>query len=74
MEIVTINGMRGSARLGAVTREVNLMLVPEVTVGQYVIIHAGSAISTLDPIEAQKTLDLMAEMGIVDINTGEAPA
>ena len=34
-----------------------LAYVPEVKVGQYVIVHAGFAISVLDEEEAQKSLE-----------------
>ncbi|MGA7305091.1 MAG: HypC/HybG/HupF family hydrogenase formation chaperone [Rhodothermales bacterium] len=39
-----------------------LAYVPGVTVGQYVLVHAGFAISVLDEEEAQKTLALWDEM------------
>lgn len=64
MEVTEIDGFRGTARMGAVSREVNLMLVPDVKVGDYVIIHAGSAISILSEEEAKKTLDLLGEIGL----------
>lgn len=64
MEITEINDFRGIARMGEVSRDVNLMLVPDVKVGDYVIIHAGSAISILSEQEASKTLDLLGEMGM----------
>ena len=61
MELININGVIGTARLGDVSREVNLMLVPDAKPGDYVIIHAGSAISVLSREEAKKTLDLLRE-------------
>lgn len=68
MELVAKSEFRGVARLGGVSRDVNLMLVPEVNVGDYVIIHAGCAISVLSREEAQKTLDLLGEIeGIGDL-------
>ncbi len=45
-----------------VEMRVSLALVPEAAVGDYVIVHAGYAISRLDPEEAQRTLALFAEM------------
>ncbi|MFQ5432659.1 MAG: HypC/HybG/HupF family hydrogenase formation chaperone [Nitrospinota bacterium] len=68
MEVTEVTGLRGSARMGSVKREVNLSLVPDVKVGDYVIIHAGSAISVLDKEEAKKTLDLLREIG--DMESG----
>lgn len=64
MEVTEINDFRGIARMGGVSRDVNLMLVPDVKVGDYVIIHAGSAISILSGEEAKKTLSLLREIGL----------
>lgn len=52
----------GRVRFGGIAREVNLSLVPEAGVGNYVIVHAGIAISQIDEAEAQKTLALIEEM------------
>ena len=41
-----------------VRRQVNLSYVPEIVVGDYVIVHAGFAISQLDQEEAEATLAL----------------
>jgi hydrogenase expression/formation protein HypC len=47
---------------GGVAKRVSLALVPEAVAGDYVIVHAGYAISRLDPDEALRTLALFAEM------------
>jgi hydrogenase expression/formation protein HypC len=47
---------------GGVVKRVSLALVPEAAVGDYVIVHAGYAISRLDPEEALRTLALFAEI------------
>ncbi|MEJ2412521.1 MAG: HypC/HybG/HupF family hydrogenase formation chaperone [Anaerolineales bacterium] len=47
---------------GGVVREACLEVVPEVEIGQYVIIHVGFAISVLDEDEAQKSLALLQEL------------
>ena len=47
---------------GGIEMRVSLALVPEAAVGDYVIVHAGYAISRLDPEEALRTLALFAEM------------
>ena len=56
----------GKVDFGGVIREVCLAYVPEAVLGDYVIVHAGFAISHLDEEEARKTLDLMREFGIVE--------
>jgi hydrogenase expression/formation protein HypC len=59
---LTGNGMAEVA-LEGVTKEVSLALLDGVAVGDYVIVHAGFALSRLDPDEAQRTLALFAEAG-----------
>lgn len=48
--------------LGGVVREVSIALVPEVAVGDYVLVHVGYALSTVSADEAQETLRLLTEM------------
>jgi hydrogenase expression/formation protein HypC len=55
--------------LGGVRKQISLALVDGVSVGDYVIVHVGYALSRLDPDEAAKTLALFAEIG-----EGIAPA
>jgi hydrogenase expression/formation protein HypC len=49
----------GTVNLGGVTREVCLAYVPEAEAGDYVIIHAGFAISQLDETAARDTLEFI---------------
>ena len=58
--------------LAGVKKEISLALVDAVAVGDYVIVHVGYALNKLDPEEAAKTLELIAEMG--QLSSGnEAP-
>ncbi len=49
--------------LDGVRKDISLALVDDVSVGDYVIVHVGYALSRLDPDEAAKTLALFAEIG-----------
>jgi hydrogenase expression/formation protein HypC len=73
-KIVEVTGgelMRmGKVDFGGVTREVCLAYVPEAQVGDYVIVHVGFAISQLDEDEAQETIKLMMESGILGEELG----
>jgi hydrogenase expression/formation protein HypC len=40
--------------------------VPEAKIGDYTIVHVGFALNIIDEEEAKKTLDLMAEVGLID--------
>jgi len=62
MQIVSIEGDNMVAEIDGVRREASLMMLNEkVAVGDFVLIHAGFAISRLDEDEALETLDLMRE-------------
>ena len=49
-----------------VVQNVCIDWLPEVEVGDYVIVHVGFALNKLDEKEALETLDLLREMG--DLN------
>lgn len=52
--------------LGGIRKEISIALVDGVQVGDYVIVHVGHAIGTLDPEEAEHTLALFAEMAAMN--------
>jgi hydrogenase expression/formation protein HypC len=52
--------------LGGVRKEISLALVDDAGIGDYVIVHVGYALQKLDQEEAERTLELFAEMGQMD--------
>lgn len=52
----------GRVSFGGVIREVNLALVPDAGVGDYVLVHAGIAINALDEAEARQVFDYLQEI------------
>ena len=60
----------GRVSFGGVTKEVCLAYVPEIRVGDYVVVHVGFAISRLDEREAMETFRLLeraGELGELDL-------
>ena len=57
--------------LGGIRKEISVALVDGAQVGDYVIVHVGHAIGTIDPEEAQRTLALFAELAAMDAATTE---
>jgi hydrogenase expression/formation protein HypC len=53
----------GKVNFGGVMKEVNLAYVPEAQIGDYVIVHVGFALSTIDEDEARRVFDYLEEMG-----------
>jgi len=63
MQILEINDDMVLAEIDGVQREASLMMLGDpVVVGDYVIVHAGFAISRIDPAEAEETLRIMREI------------
>ena len=52
----------GQVKFGGITKEVSMAYVPEARVGDYVIVHVGFAISTLNEAEANRVFDYLREM------------
>ena len=58
----------GRVSFGGIVKEVNLAYTPEARVGDYVIVHVGFALSTVDEEEARqvfgslKAMDELAEL------------
>lgn len=46
-----------------IVKEVNLAMVPEAGVNDYVLVHVGSAISVVDEEEANRTMEILKQMG-----------
>jgi hydrogenase expression/formation protein HypC len=55
--------------LGEIEKQVSLALVSDVAIDDYVLVHVGYALNKISQEEAQKTLALFAEAGMV----GEQP-
>jgi hydrogenase expression/formation protein HypC len=53
----------GKVSFGGIIKEINLSMVPEAAIGDYVLVHVGVAISTIDEEEAQKTFEFLHAMG-----------
>lgn len=62
-----VEGVRmGRVDFGGVVKEVCLACLPDVTVGDYTIVHVGFAISKIDEASAQETLKTLEELGLLD--------
>ena len=52
----------GKVQFGGITKDVNLSYTPEVTEGDYVVVHVGFAISRLDEEEAHKVFSYLQRL------------
>jgi hydrogenase expression/formation protein HypC len=63
MKVLSRDGDTVVAEVDGVQKEANIMLLgEEIVIGDYVIIHAGFAISKLDEVYAEETIRLMREV------------
>jgi hydrogenase expression/formation protein HypC len=60
----------GRVQFGGITRETCLDFVPEASVGDYVIVHVGFAISRVDREEAERSYELLESMGLLKDELG----
>lgn len=60
--IVRIQGKEAIAEVGGIQREVSIELLEGVKEGDYVIIHAGFAISKIDEEEVDRMLNILAHI------------
>jgi len=58
----SVDGLEADVEIGGVSRRASIMLTPEVKVGDYVLLHTGYAISTIDESEAIETLEMFREI------------
>lgn len=56
----------GRVNFGGIIRETCLACLPEATVGDYVIVHAGFALSKVDEQEAQRIFDYLRQLETTD--------
>ncbi|OKO77066.1 hydrogenase assembly protein HupF [Bradyrhizobium sp. NAS96.2] len=61
MAIVSIDG---------VSLEISIALIDDLAVGDYVLVHVGYALAKIDPAEAERTLELLQELGNVEQELG----
>ena len=55
-----------------IAKDVNLAMVPEAKIGDYVLVHVGSAISIVDEEEAKATMDILMKMDeLTELENGE---
>ncbi len=65
MRLAAVQGEMGTVEESGVSLEISLALLDKAAVGDYVLVHAGYAIEVIDAEEAQVTLDLLRQVGII---------
>jgi hydrogenase expression/formation protein HypC len=63
--------LMAEADFGGVRKDVCLQYLPDVAVGEYVMVHVGFAIQRLDEQSAQETLATFEKLGILEEEFGD---
>jgi len=76
-KIVSIEGddpilRDGKVNFGGVVKRVNLSLVPEAKLGDYVVVHVGLALSIVDEEEAKQVFEFLKTLGELSEIEGES--
>lgn len=58
--------LKGKVSFGGIVKEVNLSYVPECKIGEYVIVHAGFALSILNQNEADEVFTYLDDINYKD--------
>lgn len=70
-KIIEINDMVAKVDVDGVIRETSIMLLDDIKIGDYVIVHAGFAINKIDEQAALQTLEDLRQF--LAIESGSAP-
>ena len=60
--VICIDGSVATVNIGSVEYKSSLLLLNDVEVGDYILLHAGFAIEKIDPEEAEETIRLFNEI------------
>ncbi len=70
-KVIEINDMVAKVDVDGVTREAGIMLLDDVKIGDYVIVHAGFAINKVDEATARETLEDLRQILAADTRQGD---
>lgn len=67
-EVISIDAAQelATVALAGVRKEISIALLEDVSVGEFVLVHVGYALHKVSPEEAQRTLELMEEAGVLE--------
>ncbi len=73
-KVIEVRDDRGTrmatVNFDGILKEICLAYLPDIGVGEYVIVHVGFAISRLDEESAMETLAMFRELGILEEELG----
>jgi hydrogenase expression/formation protein HypC len=64
--VIEINGHNGTLESMGVITKADISLIEDLKPGDYVLVHAGIAITKVDPEEAEETISIFKELAEVE--------
>jgi hydrogenase expression/formation protein HypC len=61
-KVIRIEDHLATVEIGGARKEIGLLLVDDISVGDYVIVHAGYAINKINEKEAEETISLLRRL------------
>lgn len=61
-QVISVDGLSATVSVEGVEYKASLLLLPDVSAGEYIMLHAGFAIEKVDPDEAAETLRLLNQI------------
>lgn len=65
-ESADVSFKKAKVSFGGIIKDINLGLVPDASIGEYVLVHVGVAISKVDEDEAKITFEYLKQIGEID--------
>lgn len=67
-EVIALNEEEETATvsLGGVKKTISISLLDSVEIGEFVLVHVGYALNVISKEEADRTLEVMSEAGVLD--------
>ena len=63
VEIVDVENQIAKVEVGGVRRNINIGMLDDVRIGEYVLVHVGFAMSRINEQQARETLRMLEELG-----------
>ncbi|MCL4306477.1 HypC/HybG/HupF family hydrogenase formation chaperone [bacterium] len=64
MKVIQLQEEFGVVESGGLALRIELALVPDVNVGNYVLVHAGYALAIVDEVEAHKMIEMLSDFAV----------
>ena len=56
-------------RFGEIVKNICIQWIDELSIGDYIMAHVGTALGKVNEVDAKSTLDALYEMGHIDYNS-----